>query len=132
MIESAFYSALSSAPAVAALVTTPANGPAPAALRIYPLLVPTDSQLPAIDYSFIGGSAQGSFDTRGIAKLRVECNCWGETYSDAVTLRAAVVEALGTYNDGTISIRYLMPHDFFDDVLLQYRACAEFYVMASI
>lgn len=122
MVESSFYNALSSAPAVSAIVGT----------RIYPLLVPTDSPLPAIDYSIIAGSTTGTFSTRGPSKLRVEVNCWGTTYGDAVTLRAAVIDAIGLYNDGVMTIRFLMPHDFFDHDLLQYRACCEFYVTANL
>jgi hypothetical protein len=42
-----------------------------------------------------------------------------------------VIAAIGAYNSGGLTVRYLMPHDFFDHDLLQYRAVAEFYVFGS-
>lgn len=122
MIESDFYAALSSSAAVQAIVAT----------RIYPMLVPAESALPAIDFSFIGGSATATFDTPGTAKYRVEINCWGGTYSDAVTLRAAVIQALNGYRSATLYLRLIQPRDMFDHELLQYRAMVEFYAFASV
>ena len=65
----------------------------------------------------------------GAQRYRAEVNCWGATYGDAVSLRNAVVKALSGYTSGTTSISYLMPQDFFDEELRQYRAMAEFYVL---
>jgi hypothetical protein len=122
MVESALYTALSSAAIVTALAST----------RIYPLLVPTDSSLPAVDYSIVVGTSKGTFTTRGMGTYRVEVNCWGATYADAVNLRAAVSKALDGYTDGTITVRIIGPRDFFDYELLQYRAMVEFYVYAPL
>jgi hypothetical protein len=127
MIELAFKAVLSSSPAIAALCGK----------RIYPLLLPTNSPMPAIDYSFVGGSATATLTTTGVQKYRVEVNCWGDTYTDAVTLRAAVVLALNGYTDfefdgSDISIQLIQPRDFFDHDLLQYRAMVEFYVFATL
>jgi hypothetical protein len=121
MVETDFYTALSSPAAITALCAS----------RIYPLLLPTEVVLPAIDYSFVGGSSASTFDTTGTQKYRVEVNCWGETYADSVTLRAAVVAALNCYVNGKTSIQFLQPTDFFDHELMQYRAMAEFYIFTS-
>lgn|GEM_PF-6480671 len=118
MIELSFAAALQASSAVTAI-----TGP-----RIYPLVLPNDVTLPAIHYSFVGGSASPTLTTTGTQKYRVEVNCWGATYSDAVMLRAAVIKALNGYLDGTMSIQFLMPRDLFDHELLQYRAAAEFYI----
>jgi hypothetical protein len=118
MIESAFYSVLANCPAITAL----------AGSRIYPLVIPEDSTLPAIDYGIIGGSSTPTFTTPGTSRYRVEINCWGHTYGDAVTLRGAVITNLSGYLDVNMSIQLIQPQDFFDHELLQYRAMAEFYI----
>lgn len=118
MIETDLFAALSTATAITALAST----------RVYPVVLPTDPTLPAMTYMFIGGSGQPSFDTRGMQKARVEINCWGNTYSDAVTLREAVILTLAGYSDENFSAMYMQSTDFFDHELLQYRAMAEFYV----
>ena len=125
MIEQSFYSVLMASTAVTALT----------GYRIYPLVVPEidsdiplSSQLPAIDYAIIGGSAYATLTTTGWQKYRVEVNCWGSTYSTAVTLRDAVIANLNGYLDTQMSIQLIQPQDFFDHDLLQYRAMVEFYV----
>jgi hypothetical protein len=100
--------------------------------RIYPLVLPTEPTLPAIDYSFIAGTSSPTLTTRGYKRYRVEINCWGTTYSDAVSLRSAVKDALDGYSDGNMSILLISPRDFFDNALLQYRAMAEFYVLTNL
>jgi hypothetical protein len=122
MIESTLFSILSSAPAITAITST----------RIYPLVLPDECTLPAIDYSIVGGAAKSTQDTRGTIRLRWEVNCWGASYGDAVTLRNAVVQSLDNYVGQGIHIQFLMPQDIFDHELLQYRAIAEFYVYASV
>ena len=122
MIETVFRSALTSATSVTAIVVT----------RIYPLVLPTDPTLPCCDYTFVGGSNTPTMSDMGVQRYRVEVNCWGDTYDDAVSLRYAVVKALSGYTSGNSSIQYLMPQDDFDNDLLQYRATAEFYVFDGL
>jgi hypothetical protein len=122
MIELLFAALLQSSAPVAALCGK----------RIYPLLIPQDSPMPAVDYSFVGGSATATLTTTGVQRYRVEVNCWGTTYSDAVTLRAAVIAALNGYLDTNMSIQLIQPRDFFDHELLQYRAMVEFYVYFTL
>lgn len=122
MVEQTLYTALSSSSAVTAICGT----------RIYPLVLPTEPTLPAIDYKFVAGANQPTMDTTGVQRYRVEVNCWGATYADAVNLRYAVVKALSGYQSGNTSIQYLMPEDFFEPDLLQYRALAEFHVYDAL
>jgi hypothetical protein len=118
MIETDLFTVLSTATAITALAST----------RVYPVALPTDPTLPAMTYMFVGGSGQPSFNTRGMQRARVEINSWGDTYSDAVTLREAVIQTLAGYSDENFSAMYMQSTDFFDHELLQYRAMAEFYV----
>jgi Protein of unknown function (DUF3168) len=122
MIEKLLYALLSSTPSIAAI-----TGP-----RIYPLVLPTDPTLPAISYSFIAGTSSPTLTTKGYKRYRIEINCWGTTYASAVALRSAVKDALDGYHDGDMSVFLISPRDFFDDVLLQYRAMAEFYVLTNL
>ena len=118
MIEIDFRTALTSASGVSALVGS----------NIYPVVLPTDPTLPAIDYNIVAGSVDGTFNCRGTTKLRFEVNCWAADYLDAITLRSAVIDALDGLRTLTFVSRFLASQDFFEHDLLQYRACVEFYV----
>jgi hypothetical protein len=118
MIETQVYSILSSSTALKAICGS----------RIYPLVLPNESPMPAISYSFVGGSSKSTQDTQGNQKYRLEVNCWGKKYLDSVTLRNAVITLLGSYSQDGIFISYLQPIDFYEDDLLEYRCLAEFYV----
>ena len=122
MIEVDFFTAISSAPAVQAICAS----------RIYPLRMPTNPTLPAIEYSFISGFNTPTMNTNGVQKYRVEVNCYGTTYLAAISLRSAVVKALSGYKSGAMNIQYLMPRDRFEDAALQYRAIAEFFIFDSL
>ncbi len=118
MIELTFDGILRASTAVTALATG----------GIYPVVLPKDATFPAIHYLFVGGSSKATQDTRGTQQLRVEVNAWGSSYSDAATLRNAIITALDQYNQNGVFIRYLQPTDFFDHELLEFRCMSEFYV----
>lgn len=121
MIEQEFYQVLSEATSVTAICSQ----------RIYPLVLPKGADLPAIEYTFVGGSSTGTQDTRGSQRYRVEVNCWGSTYSEAVTLRHAVISELDQYRDDNLYIQWLQNVDLFDHDLEQYRAMAELYLYSN-
>ena len=120
MIEQTLYSLLSSSTAITAI--TP---------RIFPLVLPTDVILPAIDYRIVASTAKATFDTSGTLRFRVEVNSWATQYADAWTLRDAVISTLNRWSDGSTSIQFLMSQDFFDHELLQCRCATEFYVYTT-
>ena len=95
---------------------------------IHPAALPTDATFPAVHYLFVGGSSQATQDGPGSQQYRVEVNAWGDSYSDAVGLRRAIIGALNQYNAGGVFIRYMQPIDLFDHELLEFRALAEFMV----
>jgi hypothetical protein len=99
--------------------------------RIYPLVLPKQPVFPAITYSFVGGSSQATADTYGSQRQRVEVNAWGNTYSDAVNLRYAVIMALTQYTAPGIFIQFIQNIDFFDHELEEYRALSEFYITSN-
>jgi hypothetical protein len=113
------------------LLSTVAQITALCGTRIYPAVLPEKAILPAIHYLFVGGSSKATNDTYGVQEYRVEINCWGNSYSDAVTLRNAVRSAIDQYDQNGIFVRFMQPTDFFDHEALQYRAMAEFYIISN-
>jgi hypothetical protein len=99
--------------------------------RIYPVRLATDATMPAIHYMFVAGTSKPTFDGRGSQKYRVEVSCWGDSYNDAVTLRAAVVSALDQYVAPNLYIQFLMNTDLDDHQTLQSRCLCEFYLFAD-
>jgi hypothetical protein len=135
MMETCFFNILKNSDAFGRLnpddspVTPPS---AICATRIYPLVLPKDPVFPAITYSFVGGSSQATNDTLGTQRQRVEVNCWGNTYLDAITLRYAVIMTLSQYKDQGVFISFLQSTNLFDPDLLEYRAMAEFYITSNL
>lgn len=121
MIELTFDALLRASPAITSLATG----------GIYPAKLPTEATLPAIHYLLVGGSSKGTQDTYGSQKYRVEMNCWGNSYEDAVTLRHAVIATLSQYTADGMFIQFLSPLDDFDHELLEFRAIAEFYIFSN-
>lgn len=79
--------------------------------RVYPGRRPQASALPAIDLGSISGAPVYSNDGEtGLARARVEINCWGETYTSAKTLARAVKAALSAFfgEAGGVSFQYIL------------------------
>jgi hypothetical protein len=121
MIEQTFFSIISGFSSITAQCAN----------RIYPLVIPQDVQLPAIHYFFIASSSKATQDTRGGQRHRVEVNCWGDTYADAVALRTTVITELDQYRADSVFIAWLSNMDLFEHDALQYRCCVEFYVYSN-
>jgi hypothetical protein len=124
MIETSLFTLLSTSAAVSALVGT----------RVYPATLPKDPTLPAVVYHFVGGNNAPTMGTSGKQRSRLQINCYGETYSDAITLRKAVVQTLAGYSGADFQSQILNAtgSDGFDAQLLQYVAICEVYVWFSI
>lgn len=101
-------------------------------LHAYPLVIPEGSTLPAATYTFVGSTANPTLNTSGLTRYRVDVSCYGDTYSDAVTLRSTVKAALNGYLDPNMTIEWIRSTDFFEHELLQFRALAEFYVTSVL
>lgn len=99
---------------------------------IYPAALPKDQTVwPAIHYLIVGGNSQSTQDTYGTQRQRVEVNCWGKSYSDAVTLRHTVTAELLAASTSSLSVNFIQNMDLFDHELLEFRAIAEFYVTSN-
>lgn len=66
--------------------------------RFYPGELPQDATLPAIVYSTISGyRPQSQEGPSGIVRLRIQIDCWAETYAGAEALAEAVRLRLNGY-----------------------------------
>lgn len=104
-----------------------------ASTRLYPVLLPTDSPLPAATYQVISVTPLYSLDTRvNLTKMRLQIDTWSSDYSDAKTLAAAIVSILdnftGALPDGTsvLGIQARTSSDLFEPKALMYRTLLEF------
>lgn len=122
MIESSLFNVLSTSAEVTAL----------ASMRVYPLVLPENSPLPAITYHVVASTNNATMLNRGMQRARVQIDCWGSSYSDAVNLRAACISALGGHSDSDFQSQLLQMLDFYEREALQYRACAEFNCWAAV
>lgn len=124
MIEQGIYTLLAANSSIVAMVGT----------RISPVVLPENSSLPALTFHVVAGASTPTFETGGQQRLRLEFNCWGATYLDAITLRNTLVSALNGYqgllSDGTYlqNANQLQNADFFDHDARLYRAMVEFYL----
>lgn len=121
MLEQNLKSVLSAQPAITALIGS----------RSYPVLLPEDSKLPALTFQIVGSSSGQTLTTGGMSRVRVQLDCWGSTYADAVTLREAVSSSLDGYQDVNITALVLSKIDYYERDALQYRATVELYLFTN-
>lgn len=126
MIEQSLYNALVGSAAVTALCAN----------RIYPVQLPEQATMPAIEYQFISAVSAATLTSSGMFRTRVQIGCWGNNYGDAAKLRAAVLDLLDGYvspaTDETRIQNSLIVNakrDDFDHELLMYRCMCEFYLL---
>lgn len=114
MIGESLFTVVTGNTAVSSLIGT----------RFYPAVLPKDATLPAAVYKFVGGNNAPTMDTRGLQRSRLQIDCFGDTYSDAVNVRKAIVETLGGYSSAEFTSQVLNAtgSDGFDQDLLQFVA----------
>ena len=109
-LESELYGFLVSNPVISAVVAD----------RVYPLLMPQNTQLPAITYQRISGASEQSMTgASGLAHPRIQLDCWGSTYKDVTVLREVLRQVLQGFRGqlGTIFINgviYVNDQDFYE------------------
>lgn len=103
--------------------------------RIYPEVLPNNPVLPAVTYYVSGGSAEPTFESSGMQKLRVHFDSNGDTYGSTIAVREALRKLLNGYrgllSDGTfvMNTQYLGPIDApYGQKVRQFRHGAEFYL----
>lgn len=117
------------------LITADERFSAIAATRLYPVLLPTISPLPAATYHVVAVTPLYSLDSRvNVNKMRLQIDTWGSDYADAKGLASAVIAILedfaGPLPDGTqvFGVQLRNSSDAFDPQSLTYRVLTEFYI----
>ena len=101
---------------------------------VVPEVLPEGACMPAIMYRIVGGNSEPTFDTSGMQRVRIEFNCFGESYLQAATVRERLRVLLNGYvgllSDGTYAqnIDLIQTMDGFQDEARQIRCLIEFYV----
>jgi len=101
--------------------------------RVMGMVLDINPVLPAITVQVISSvSGQNLNGVQDLQRMRVQVDCWGENYKDAVKLRGAVMKFLddfvGTLPDGTYlqNAERVQQIDFFESLARHFRAMCEF------
>ncbi len=127
MMQAGLANLLQTTAAITALVGT----------NIYPVTLPVDAPMPALQYSTVAHTSSPGFATDGMQKIRIQFDAWATQYSSALAIRAAVENALlgysGVLSDGTKvhNCLRISSTDFFQHEALQYRCMLEVYFLAT-
>jgi len=117
MLESKLYTALSGSSKIT--VTSSIS------TRIYPLIVPQQSALPAITYARISGGQENNLSGySSIENPRIQIDCWAETYKEIKTIAENVHTVLNTTT--TFSAILISDMDFYEDDVELYRESMDF------
>lgn len=92
-VESDIYTRLSAYAGIIALVSA----------KIYPLTLPQDVALPALSYFKVSDVPEHAMGLDAdIKTIRIQVDCWADTYSVAKSLEVQVKAALSRYRSGNI------------------------------
>lgn len=103
--------------------------PARVAGRIYPLIRPQDSLLPAITYQRISsdrGPSLGGHES-ALTNIRLQVDCWASSYPVVKALAEEVFAAL-TVASGALRALLLSDNDLYEEQPRIYRASMDFSV----
>lgn len=102
--------------------------------RIYPVQLPQKPVLPAIRYSVISGFRTHSTPgTHGLARQRMQLDCYANTYSEAYTLAEAVRQCVDAYRgaagSSTVQGAFLANEDeFFEAEMKAYLISRDYFI----
>jgi hypothetical protein len=109
-----------------------------AGTRLYPVLLPTESPLPAVTYQSISLKTLYALDERvNFDQLRLQIDVWASTYLDSKALASCIVGILdnfsGSFPDGTYvdGIQLRNSTDYYEHEALTYRVMLQFDIQFS-
>lgn len=96
--------------------------------RIYPVLRPQDSDLPAVTFARAGGDPVEDLDTdhQSLRNARVQVDCWGRTYDAAAEVGEAVWARLGEDPADFAVVSVTEPQDSYDEDQKVFRVTMDF------
>lgn len=116
-LEASIFTTLTGASGVSAIVGS----------RVYPIILPQKTTLPAITYLRVSGAQEISLSGHsGLESPRIQVDCWATSYAQAKSLAAAVQAAMiasTAFKVGSVSDR-----DLFDDETNVFRVSIDFNV----
>jgi hypothetical protein len=101
--------------------------------RVFPIILPEDTPLPATTFHIVGGSQRPIFLTSGMQRRRVRLDFRALTDDVADALRDAAIGVLngfhGAMPNGFLiaNCELIQPIDYYDNEARQFRCSAEFY-----
>ena len=104
MIGKAIFARLGAVSAVTALIAS----------RVYPFPAPADGARPYVTYQMIGNPRERALDgVTGLARARMQLNCWAVTPVEAESLAEAVRQALEGYagTAGGVTVKHARSED---------------------
>jgi hypothetical protein len=126
-VESAVRSRLDTFPETAAILKG-GDG----ILRVYPLKLPSQVVLPAVEYMIV--SRDSDLNHSGNPSLlwsRFQFGLWANSYADMINLAGAVMNAFHGYRGTITGVRFdqgklLTEHDDYDDEVAKWRRVADY------
>lgn len=117
MLESKLYTALSGSTKIT--VTSSVS------TRIYPLIVPQESAMPAITYARVSGGQQNDLTGySGLENPRIQIDCWATSYKEIKTIAENVHAVL--YAATTFKAILVSDMDFYESDVELYRESMDF------
>lgn len=93
--------------------------------RVFPLVLPQKAALPAISYLRVDGVQDANLSgNSGMEAVRVQVDCWAQTYAQAKTLAGAVADAMAA-GFGSECV-WLSDRDQYEDGAKVFRVILEF------
>lgn len=123
-MEQVIYTALANSAAIGALV-----GGTGANARVYPLLMPQGSSLPAVTYFRVSTDRIATASLSGHnarVNARVQIDCWADTYANSKSLASAVKSVM--LSATTFTALSVSERDLYEPDTEVYRVSADFSV----
>jgi hypothetical protein len=117
------------------LITPSADFGAIAEDRLYPVLLPEQSPLPAATYQLISTVPLYTLEERvNVTEIRIQFDTWAERYGDAKQLMAAINSAIDNFSgdlpDGThvFGVQLAACNDLFEEAARTHRTSADYLI----
>lgn len=105
------------------LYTVLSQGVVAVSQRVYPLIMPQDTQKASIVYTIIGDYENASIGgTVCTEDISIQVDAYGKTYAESLQIKEQAIAALRTY----FNVSGLMTVEMYEDITLKYRQIISF------
>ncbi len=120
------------------LITASSDFSAIAADRLYPVLLPEESSLPAATYQRISTRALYDLENRvDVTQIRIQFDTWAERYTDAKSLMEAINGVIDNFageladGDRVFGIQLYSSNDLYENDARLYRVSNDYLIQFS-